>query len=205
MRIPDCISVDRVRNSRLNKRELDEVYKYLVFRDGEKCSHCGMSPPFIKLEVHHIDGNKFRHFHKNLELTCHKCNCKSNPKGWKKKLTVSLPLSGVQPSPEETKLYLKKKYLPGLLNYLEEYFHKNEMIVYENLITVAAFKCGMASKKTMREYIELLSCEDADAPLLKFNDNRTGVAYISLRGGSGETSPDYVSKLFKEFRKKYCS
>lgn len=205
MKIPDCIALDRVRKSRLNSRELAEVKSYLVFRDGEMCKDCRQSPPRVKLEVDHEDGNSLRHYHKNLGLRCHPCNCRKNPKGSKKKLTVSLSLSETEPKPEDTKLYLKKRYLPAFLNYLEEQFDNSPMLVYETAITVGAFKAGMASKKTIREYLELLSCEDPASPLEKFKDERSGVDYISLRGGSGETSPDYVSKRFKEFRKKYCS
>lgn len=211
--IPKCISVDRVRNSRLSgnksdiNTELGQVYDYLVRRDGEQCANlnCRAKGSEVSLDVNHIDGNKFRHFHENLNFLCHKCNCRKNPKGWKK-LSVSLSLSEIDPKPEDSKLYLKKRYLPEFLNYLEEEFQRTNRILYDKAITVGAFKAGMASKKTISEYLELLTCDDPLAPLLKKTDYRNDLDYIYLRNDvSGKLPPAKITALFKEFRKKFCN
>lgn len=205
-KIPDFLKYDRKRGSRLSGRERNIAYEFLVIRDGEKCAGCQESPPFIKLDVEHKDGNKFRHYHENLQLMCRSCNSKKNPRGKSKKgvdlVSLSLAISRCKPAPEDTKLFLKKKYLPEFLNYLETEFMDNKQLVYEKAITAGALRSGFASKKTIREYLELLSCDDKQAPLIKYKDNRTRVYYIRLKH---PVTRDELSKLFQRYREKYCS
>ena len=86
--IPEVIKYDRVRESRLNKREVTLVKAYLVDRDGNKCQICGKVPPEVALEIDHKDGNKKRHYYKNLQLLCKSDNCRKNPRGKKKEKGV---------------------------------------------------------------------------------------------------------------------
>jgi hypothetical protein len=193
--IPDCISYDRMRESRLSGQELKEVYCFLVVKDGERCMFCGRIPPEVKLEVHHVDGNKNRHYYKNLGLSCHKCNCKHHPKGWKKKLNVSLSVClADMPKANSAEIYLKKKYLPAFLNYLEEVFISNTSVRKEKIITEGAVESGFAHQKTIKGYLELLTCDIG--PLEQLKDERTGISYIIPKRDMG---------LFKKFRRKYCS
>jgi NAD-dependent dihydropyrimidine dehydrogenase PreA subunit len=207
--IPIFMLNSKPRNSRLNGRERNIAYNFLVFRDGEQCKVCHKTPPFTKLDVEHSNGDPYYHNHKNLQLMCRSCNSRKNPRGKGRKGhdLVSLSLTAINacdPKPEDTKLHLKKKYLNEFLRYLEGEFENGEQLVYERVITNGAYKAGFASKKTIREYVELLACDDQDALLLKYKDTRSGVEYVSLRGGAGGTPPASVRKTFSDFRKKYC-
>lgn len=193
--IPDCISYDRMRESRLSGQELKEVYCFLVEKDGERCMFCGRIPPEVKLEVHHLDGNKNRHYYKNLGLSCHKCNCKHHPKGWKKKLKVYVSvLASNMPESSSAEIRLKIDYVPKFFNYLEEEFTDSTLIRKDNIINIGAAKCGFASPVTIKRYLGLLTTDIG--PFQEWKDNRTGIVYIKLRKDSN---------LIKEFRKKYCS
>jgi hypothetical protein len=195
LKIPDCISVDRERASRLSGQELNEVYKYLLQRDGERCMFCHRLSPEVKLEVHHVDGNKKRHYHSNLGLSCHKCNCRHHPKGWEKKLNVSVSV-GLKdmPKPTSAEIFLKKTYLLSFLNYLEEVFIREVLISKERIICEGSVQSGFASTETIKRYLKQLTSECS--PLEEWRDGRTGITYIKLK-------TDF--KLFKDFRKKYCS
>ncbi len=53
------------------------VYRYLIERDGNKCSLCGKKEKDVKLEIDHINGNPSNQDPKNLRLLCHSCNIKN--------------------------------------------------------------------------------------------------------------------------------
>ena len=53
------------------------ILRYLLERDGEKCSLCINNEKGAKLEIDHIDGNPANHDHLNLRLLCHSCNIKT--------------------------------------------------------------------------------------------------------------------------------
>jgi len=60
---------------RWNSREREWVYRYLIERDGEKCSVCNKEPRKDQvLEIDHIDGNKSNGQTGNLRLLCKSCN-----------------------------------------------------------------------------------------------------------------------------------
>jgi len=88
------------RTSRANSRELKEIKKYLLARDGAKCKICGNAKSADKLIVEHID-NDFRNWlDKNLQLACQKCNISKNPPYRKKtdvdNFSLSLSFSDIE-------------------------------------------------------------------------------------------------------------
>jgi hypothetical protein len=55
------------------------VRKYLIERDGEKCSRCGWAEKNpvtnkVPLEVHHVNGNHTDHSENNVKLLCPNCH-----------------------------------------------------------------------------------------------------------------------------------
>ncbi|NOS85256.1 MAG: HNH endonuclease [Ignavibacteria bacterium] len=194
MRIPDCISVDRKRKSRFSGVERAKVYDYLVLRDGERCRKCGKQPPEVSLDIHHLDGDKTHIFHENLELWCHECNCNEHPKGWKKKLNVSVGVSDyAMPEPKSDTVYLKKRYLLDFIDWLEEEFSIRRQVKESRMFTVGALKAGFASEATIKRYVAIMSCDDDDAPLKRVRDKRTKIYYYQTN-----------IKHLKAFREKYC-
>src|ERR1051325_1602136 len=55
------------------------VRRYLIERDGEKCSECGWAKRHpiterVPLEIHHINGNHMDNSENNLKLLCPNCH-----------------------------------------------------------------------------------------------------------------------------------
>ena len=59
---------------RWNTNTRRRIYAALATRDGEKCALCGSSPPAVRLEIDHVNGDHKDSRLVNLRLLCVSCN-----------------------------------------------------------------------------------------------------------------------------------
>ncbi len=205
MNIPNCIRVDRERNSRFNSHELREIKEYLEWRDGLRCNNEGCitnilpeSQPNVILVVDHIDNNKKRHFHENLQILCKSCNIRKNPRGKarrKKKLNdveivcVNDLLTHKGCLEIELKLRYYKVFKEMLDDEMSLKFRINREIFIDNVSYITK-----ASRETLLRYLKMETAELA--PYKTTYDDRSKLYYIEWR----KAQPKY-SVFIKKFAK----
>lgn len=194
--VPSCISRNKVFLGKINGRNHDVIYKFLKEEYGETCAYCGKSLQELKtdlLDIDHVDGNSFHHFWRNLVLACHKCNCRKNSKNWKQKMSpISLALSGGDmPRPATAETYLKTKYLPDLLKWLEEVFQDTDRILKKRVYGEGRLAAGFPARKTIDDYLEVITC--TTGPLYEWKSE--GEMWLRLRSNKVSIS---------DFKEKYC-
>ena len=188
--IPGFLLIDKERGSKLGGEEVTKAYSFLSQLYGEQCCECGLiADDDHKLDIDHIDGNNKHHYWKNLQLLCHKCNCKkrssikSNRKG-RIKIAITPKLG------DNARISLKSIYLISFLNFLESEFKVTNQYNYQDLLSDASLVCGFASEETIRRYLKQL-CSKRFGIFEKFIDERTEIEYIKLVGS------------IEDFRKKF--
>lgn len=153
---------------------------FLVQLYGEKCAACNDISE-DRLDIDHIDENPLHHFWKNLQLLCHRCNCKKRskqPQKIKGRIKVAINNNLTNANAET---HLKSLYLISFLNFIEDEFRETNQYNYKTLLTDASLSCGFASEETIKRYVRQL-CSPKFGILEKVIDDRTGVEYIKLVG-----------------------
>ncbi|NOS86048.1 MAG: HNH endonuclease [Ignavibacteria bacterium] len=153
--IPRCIREDILTKYPLNAVQREAVYLFLVLRDGELCQICKHpATEDEKLEIDHIDGKKFRHFHKNLQLAHHKCNCNKDKKGSKKGIDLLVCVSEtiIPQDSRSAETALKLKYYPAFIEYVTDKFKKGHVLVDIQDMTSNLFVRTGGSDETFRRY-----------------------------------------------------
>lgn len=181
--IPGFLLIDKERKSKLGGEETKRAYVFLTQLYGEQCSSCGNIPDENTIiEIDHIDENPKRHYWKNLQLLCHKCNCKKRSSiEIKRKGRIKVAINNDNLKNANAETYLKSVYLIAFLNFLESEFKEQNQYNYKDLLSDASLVCGFASEETIKRYIKQLLSRRFGI-LEKFKDERTEIEYIKLVG-----------------------
>jgi hypothetical protein len=158
--------------------------------EGEKCSNCNYIPfdENEKLEIDHIDGNKYRHFHKNLQLLCRKCNCNKDKKGSKNvsrkgvDFAVCVDSLSIPQEARSAETALKLKYYPAFMRYVEEKFKAGSGLIDIQDMSYNLFIRTGGSDETFRRYAKCLCGSEGSCKI--YTDNNTRKKYLKLKEGS---------------------
>lgn len=202
--IPEVIKFDKERASRFNKRELDIVYSYLSERDGNECAICHKSPEQGKLQVDHVDGNKRRHFHQNLQLLCASDNSKKNSRGKSHKKGVDYAHTDIhthtlkksqteEDKPKARSLEFLKNSIaePKFRHWIKNYMQDKVKAPYRELVDGGAEIAGVQVERA-EKYLRKMCSVTGRFILLK--DEQDGIQYVLWKSNY---SP------FKEHQKKF--
>jgi len=178
IKIPSFLQSQANRKSRLNTKEIQQTYYFLIDLYGEVCSICSEPPKSgKKLDIEHIDENPFNHYWKNLQLAHHDCNCKKRSKNpLKRKGRIKIPiLDDLKFQNGESNL--KRIYLTNFIIFLEEELSKVEQVNYKMFLIDASAVCGFASEQTIKRYVKMF-CSEKFNLIKKITDERTGIEYL---------------------------
>lgn len=190
----------QARKSRLSGAERKQAYDYLVERDGEKCVKCGDSPPFVKLQVEHKDGNKFFHHAGNLQLMCGKCNSSKSPRGPGRKKAVEFArvrvcVSDKHPKPSTAEMERNIEGEPVFRDYVKELMRKNWRMEFNVVRDAGAEEAGV-SVSTAERYLYKMTSISEKAWFTVVEDRRTK-PYKKYLEWKDAKNP------FRELRKKF--
>lgn len=162
--------------TRLNKKQRDQIYPYVVAKQGgEFCVCCGCDLNALKAKGHKpelcIDNIDNSDDHKNiynLQLLCHSCNTKKNHP------ETDVPYHR-SATPE---LILGKKYEFTFRNWVSGQFMPNENIglEYSYLVNSGAEFVG-CSTETIKRYLAKMTSEEGT---YEWN-NRTGATLLVIK------------------------
>lgn len=204
--IPEFIQRDGIRKNRLSGVQTKTVYNFLIYLHGEICSKCSRSADEIPLQIDHADGNPLRHYWKNLQLLCYKCNITkrdlSKTKSIKK--SVRIGISGLSIpgniSGGNAETYLKSNYLPSFLDYIiSEIENIQKNCNLKEFITDASVYCGMASETTIQRYVKQF-CSLKFGMLETYKDERSGIEYLRIKESlKNLAKDDLINEIQRQF------
>ncbi len=187
--IPKCIRLDVLTKYPLNAVQREAVYLFLVMRDGEKCALCGYVPAENeRLEIDHIDGNKQRHFHKNLQLLDKKCNCNKDKKGSKNvsgkgiDFAVCVDTNIIPQEARSAETALKLKYYPEFIKYLNEKIKTQTVLIDIQEMSYNMFIRTGGSDETFKRYAKCMT--GSEGPFRIYTDTVTKKKYLQLKENS---------------------
>lgn len=146
------------RLTRLNTREINDIKKYLISKDGNRCKICGEIPNGNKLIIDHIDNNCLNNTPENLQLCCQSCNIKKNPP-YREKIDVdNFSLSHSLTDNESDEIYLPVFSEVTLENYPVWKNLKSEPKFIKWLYKEMSVKLRMEIKQVLNDGANIAGC-----------------------------------------------
>jgi hypothetical protein len=188
----------------MRKTDKDKIKEELRAREGARCQICLIDEDELlatagqKLDLDHIDGDKYNNRKENFQLLCHLCNCRKNPKGNKASRDAAERAGRGADQKEMTlEMEVARKNKPAVNAFVFFELWKRGPLPQSQIVAEAAFETG-ASLRSVENYLKVMVC--GRGQLERTTDGKRAVIAIKEKYTSNS---EYMQKRLAEHAKNW--